>query len=224
MRTVILTIHNDTDPGEFPIVDEVRSNAESVGAFVKSVTLHPGDVVGRFTAWAADDEAGYDTLIEIASETGLIDQDGVERAIAGRLKPGEPGYFEPVNAMQLRQDITDWMIAGVGASVDILASSGPAETMRAFTKHHEKLLAVLAKHKLIAGHEVESPTAEAAVITTDVHQGEPAPAHEDVAGAAGSPGKCGQCLMERIDIVALLPDGTCPKCGGNYSQGIAPRF
>lgn len=32
---------------------------------------------------------------------------------------------------------------------------------------------------------------------------------------------CGECLMEAIEVVELKPDGTCPRCGGNYSKGIS---
>lgn len=35
--------------------------------------------------------------------------------------------------------------------------------------------------------------------------------------------KCGNCLMERVEVVDLLPDGTCPDCGQNYEKGIPPR-
>lgn len=40
-------------------------------------------------------------------------------------------------------------------------------------------------------------------------------------GGNTSPGKCGHCLMEDVEIVALNPDGSCPRCKGNYSQGVA---
>lgn len=31
---------------------------------------------------------------------------------------------------------------------------------------------------------------------------------------------CGECLMEAVEVVELEADGTCPRCGGNYSKGI----
>lgn len=224
MQTIIIVTEQETiDPlaGPHSIFDEVRSNLESVGVEAR-VTKHPGDVIDRFTKWAADDEAGYDTLLEIASETGLIDSDGIERARAGRLEPGDPGYFEPVNALDLRQDIASWMIGSVVASVDIMAAPNPLAVLRVFTKHHERLLAVLAKHKLIAGAAAESPTAEAAIIVAEVQTD--LRALKPSAAGMGEAGKCGNCLMERVEIVALMADGTCPKCGGNYKQGIAPRL
>lgn len=30
--------------------------------------------------------------------------------------------------------------------------------------------------------------------------------------------------MEAVEIVELDPNGTCPRCGGNYSQGIGPKY
>lgn len=51
-----------------------------------------------------------------------------------------------------------------------------------------------------------------------VREAEPKPAPKPE-----SPGKCGNCLMEAVVIVALRPDGTCPRCGGNYAKGIAPK-
>lgn len=34
---------------------------------------------------------------------------------------------------------------------------------------------------------------------------------------------CGQCLVERAEMVALKPDGTCPDCGADSSAGRKPR-
>src|SRR5688572_12826072 len=31
---------------------------------------------------------------------------------------------------------------------------------------------------------------------------------------------CGECLMEAVEVVDLDADGTCPRCGGNYSKGV----
>lgn len=28
--------------------------------------------------------------------------------------------------------------------------------------------------------------------------------------------KCGECLMNDVEIVALGPDGKCPRCGADY--------
>jgi len=27
---------------------------------------------------------------------------------------------------------------------------------------------------------------------------------------------CGECLMERVEVIELGPDGVCPTCGTNY--------
>ncbi len=29
--------------------------------------------------------------------------------------------------------------------------------------------------------------------------------------------KCGECLMNTVDVTELLPSGICPKCGADYS-------
>lgn len=31
---------------------------------------------------------------------------------------------------------------------------------------------------------------------------------------------CGECLIEAVEVVELKPDGSCPRCGGNYSKGV----
>lgn len=44
------------------------------------------------------------------------------------------------------------------------------------------------------------------------------------ATATGQGAKCGQCLMEAVEVVTLRADGSCPRCEGNYSRDIAPRL
>lgn len=33
-------------------------------------------------------------------------------------------------------------------------------------------------------------------------------------------GKCGECLMNDVEIVQLGPDGKCPRCGVNYGAAV----
>lgn len=35
--------------------------------------------------------------------------------------------------------------------------------------------------------------------------------------------KCGNCLMEAVEVVQVLENGQCPRCGQNYDAGVPPE-
>lgn len=105
------------------------------------------EAVRAVSAWSADDEQGFDALIELVHTLGLVSDSERARVDARRLQPGEDGYHEPVNALELRRELTDWMVAGVDAAAEVAGSE--LNAMIAMTKQHEKLLAILGKHNLL---------------------------------------------------------------------------
>jgi len=52
----------------------------------------------RITAWALDDEQGFDAIIALLHELGLVDDAAQQRVKARRLRPDEKGYDEPGGA------------------------------------------------------------------------------------------------------------------------------
>lgn len=108
------------------------------------------DAQDRISEWSVDDAQGFDAIIELLGELNLIDEKRQDAVKARRITPDERGYYEPVNFTKLRQDIADWQLAGLSAATEVLAATSGPGIMAAFTKHHERLLDILAKHKLMS--------------------------------------------------------------------------
>lgn len=125
-----------------PTVGLLRTALEDRDFWLKTWT----EAQRRVTEWAADDDGGFDSLIALMNDLQLAgNTDFVHER---RLQPGEPGYYEPVNALELRQDLALWQIASLEAATECLTATGSG-IMRAFTKHHTALLVILKKHKLL---------------------------------------------------------------------------
>lgn len=107
------------------------------------------DAQQRISAWSVDDDQGFDAIIELLGELDLINEREQLVVKGRRVGPGEPGYHEPLKESELRADLRDWQFNGLKAATDVLAAGDNLAVMRAFTLHHDALLAVLAKHGLL---------------------------------------------------------------------------
>lgn len=47
----------------------------------------------------------------------------------------------------------------------------------------------------------------------------PAPTLNEAAPGPGY-GKCGECLMNAVEVVQIGQDGKCPRCGANYGPEV----
>lgn len=140
-----LDLVEDIAAGKSPIqptVGLLRTALEDRDFWLKTWT----EAHRRVTEWAADDNGGFDDIIELLNELQLAGNTDLVRA--RRLQPGEGGYYEPVNALELRQDLGLWQLDSLQAATECLTATGPG-IMRAFTKHHDALLAILKRHKLL---------------------------------------------------------------------------
>lgn len=107
------------------------------------------DARRRISDWSIDDAQGYDSIIMLLGMLGLLDDREQLIAEGRRLQPGEDGYYEPVNALELRQDLGLWQLDSLQAATECLTATGAGNVMRAFSKHHTALLDILKRHKLL---------------------------------------------------------------------------
>lgn len=124
--------------------DEVHSDLESIGQDVLMVTTSapPRDALEKL----GDNRDAY--TLDFADR--IIDGRELMNPTRGILRAvGEDRDYWVRRFTDLHEDIAKWQLAGLTSAVNVLAAPDSVGVMRAFTLHHEALLAVLAKHGLM---------------------------------------------------------------------------
>lgn len=76
---------------------------------------------------------------------------------------------------ELRADLAAWQHESLAVAVAMLTSERASKAMRPFIEHHERLIAILAKHKLVSAPSDGSPAAEVASAVSSINDRSPDP-------------------------------------------------